>query len=275
LDDPQEYLDILSELSSDNVFSTATDAVFADPDEPPEAEESTSSTEDSTSSTVDSTSSTEESTSSTTTSSTKNISGIVGAAVGFTLLAAGVVLYRRHKFGDTEDKHDRTLNKKACGGDATVASGETHTGETLDGSASTRPSTGYFRHEENVSLKSHTEEDDNSDMRKTPAFRKRLQRESSDEVPYHDRHLLSSSRQNRKLSDPPSVSDPFAHESAETLLQNEAKERPSESIDSRFERLRYENTVSMKEAYMMNCNNVRRPRTVAEIEMVLAMDTDV
>jgi len=57
--------------------------------------------------------------------------GIAAAAVAFTLLAAGAVIYTRRQKDDDDSMHK--LNKN--GGDATVA-GETYAGETCDGSAS-------------------------------------------------------------------------------------------------------------------------------------------
>jgi hypothetical protein len=58
--------------------------------------------------------------------------GIAAGAVAFTLLAAGLVLYKRRM--DTEEDAGKDMNK-APAGDITVA-GETYAGETCDGSAS-------------------------------------------------------------------------------------------------------------------------------------------
>lgn len=307
LDDPQEYIDLLSELNSDSVFSTATDAVFAEPDESPSTEEDDGEEDDgeedekdvdeedeSEANDGEEGDNEEKSTSSTTTSSTKNVAGFVGAAVGCTLLAAVVVLYRGAKPDDSIEK-DCTLNKKGRAGDATVSSGETHIVETLDGSTQICPSEGLFRDEEDVNLKSHAHEDDSTDTaRQTAALWEQLQSDSCDEGSYQDLHLRSSSPHHRRSnstnqaggeksrckkistpkeslenfdayvgytarshSDLPSILGPSQAESHQTLLPNEAKGRQSQSTDS------------------INGSGSRRPRTVAEIEKILAMDADI
>jgi hypothetical protein len=63
-------------------------------------------------------------------SNNSNATGIAAAAVAATLIAAGVVLYRRRQ--KTEDKTSKDLDKK---GDRTVA-GETYTGCSYDGTGS-------------------------------------------------------------------------------------------------------------------------------------------
>jgi hypothetical protein len=291
LDDPQEYIDILSDLNSDNVFSTATDAIFANPDEPPSTdgsdgegdEKDDNSAVDSETDGSDEPDAEEpdaeesdgeepdgegESSSTNTMSSTRSIAGIVGAAVGCTLLAATVVLFRRSKTTDLINNQDhRALNKKAGAGDSTVSSGE-----TLGYSPSIGESQGRFRDAENISLNSHTDVDERSDtLGQTAAVWQHLHRETSDEMSYQDRQQQSSSRLLRKSNCTKQTSSKesgFKEISTSNFLLDtvrfrcdppatEANEIQSSSADSTSEKV------------------PKRPRTVAEIEMVLAMDTDV
>jgi hypothetical protein len=110
-DDPQAYIDILSQLSDKNPFSTTTDAYFTEPKKPPSSNSNSGSSK----------------------SSATSASGIIGAAVGLTLILAGFVVYRtRYGGGDAEVNGD---NHKAGLGENTVA-GETYTGETQHSNAS-------------------------------------------------------------------------------------------------------------------------------------------
>lgn len=287
LDDPQVYLDELSQLSNDNIFSTATNAIFAAPDESPSSQESTPPT---------------------TVSSTKSIPGIVGAAVGFTLLVAGLVFYSRSKVGD-DNYRDNKLNKKLRGGDGTVA-GETYAGETLDGTASISPSIGRFGDEENTRVNGCTAEEDSVDTSSTPALWGRLQSERSDNDAVQEEHIQSFPRKHpkssghssqngrldsktsepsvsrkamedfdasfigRSKSETSSMSEPSYDYPLESVPQNEAEERPFEPVDSVSTRLRNDNKSDVKRTYSGDGTAARRPRTVAEIEMLLAMDTE-
>lgn len=120
LDEPEDYLDILSDLSSDNPFSTTTQAYFGTPRDP-----SSSPSSDSTSSR----------------DTAAGMSGIIGAAAGLTVILVGFALYRNAKgrSGDaTAEDFEDTQKLNNCSGDATLA-GDTYTDETHDDSASSYP----------------------------------------------------------------------------------------------------------------------------------------
>jgi hypothetical protein len=291
MDDPQEYVDALSQLSSDNVFSTATNAVFADPEEPPSAEESKAST---------------------TTSSRNNIAGIVGAAAGFMLLTAGIFLYRRVRHSDEQDNRHQKRNKTVRGGDATVAGETLASGETLDGNASISPSTGSFRDEDNniITLNKSSAENDIVDTNATPALWTRLHLEDpvndcnylnspSKKHPRSDTRINLTSNQQSKTSevsssrkaledfdayvgcaahvirDPPLVTEPVGNVPSETNQVNVAKGRSLDSSDSTSTRLWYDQNMGVIDVDRKGGAAFRRPRTVAEIEALLAIDAGV
>jgi hypothetical protein len=103
LEDPEEYIDSLDQLSSENPFSTTTDAMFATPKDPPSS-----------------------SSPSTTRNNASGMPGIIGAVAGLTLLLAGFVLYRNRR---KLDEHDSDANRNRCKGDKTVG-GDTFMGDT-------------------------------------------------------------------------------------------------------------------------------------------------
>ncbi|KAL3920339.1 MAG: hypothetical protein SGILL_003311, partial [Bacillariaceae sp.] len=116
LDEPDDYLEILSSLSSSNPFSETLEAYFGIPRDPPS----------------------EAPNSSTTRSTAGGVSGIIGAVVGLTLVLAGFVVYQNRTNKEENEEFDDTQKLNNGDGDVTVA-GDTYTGDTHDGSASTYP----------------------------------------------------------------------------------------------------------------------------------------
>jgi hypothetical protein len=115
LDSPEDYIDSLSLLSSENPFSTTTEVMFATPKDPPSSSSST-----------------------TTRNNASGLSGIIGAVAGLTVVLAGFVLYRN---GRRQGEHRSDTNHNVGKGDTTVAgdtfTGDTHNSSTDDDDAST------------------------------------------------------------------------------------------------------------------------------------------
>ncbi|KAG7358565.1 hypothetical protein IV203_015154 [Nitzschia inconspicua] len=103
LDDPQDYINSLSELTSTNPFSTTTDVMFGTPLDPASS-----------------------STTTTNRNSNANVGGIIGAVAGLSVVLATFALYRNRKLGDENSGISRKYGK----GDNTVA-GDTFMGDTL------------------------------------------------------------------------------------------------------------------------------------------------
>jgi hypothetical protein len=140
-DNPVPYIAQLGALDSTNAFSTTTAVEFTEPEMMPVV--------------------------STRTSTKVNPAAIAAGAIGLTLLAAGIMLYRRRE-GEEEGYYTQKSfdNKPSGHGDVTVA-GETYAGETYDGSASYCPSRGPSRDEEqgleNVNLAGSSTDEDTFD----------------------------------------------------------------------------------------------------------------
>ncbi|KAL3921418.1 MAG: hypothetical protein SGILL_002757, partial [Bacillariaceae sp.] len=120
LDEPEDYLEVLSDLNPDNPFSTTMEAYFGTPRDPRSVDSSSESLNRSSRDTA------------------AGMSGIIGAAAGLTVVLVGFAVYQNSKGrnGDGADNDfEDTQKLNSSVGDATVA-GDTYTIDTHDGSSS-------------------------------------------------------------------------------------------------------------------------------------------
>ena len=225
--------------------------------------------------------------------------GIAAAAVAFTLLIAGVVIYKRRNDGE-EGEMDK-LNK--AGGDVTVA-GETFAGETYDGTASvSAASMEYSRRYQdeedgtkNFNLGTIQEGDDDDSV--TPGWQKQVDKdnkeaETSSEVRGSSKAFRSGVRvgsfeeialqgpthggpqQNQMMSvssteeEASQISESDISHCVDSGKRNTAEIKSLPSYDTTDDRV-----PSIASALSVRDNSSRRPRTVAEIEALLSADLD-
>jgi hypothetical protein len=242
LDTPEDYLGILSDLSSANPFSTTIEAYFGIPRDPSPSDSPNTST---------------------TRSSAGGMSGIIGAAVGLTLVLAGFVLYQSLKDENEDEMIDGIQKLTSASGDATVA-GDTFAGETHDGSASTS-------RDDDDGQQSYAQEGPITNH-KSPKWWRRVslssksQSEISEEAMEDFDEFVGHDAQNEIGSMSSVLSEALASY-PETDQTDYACQSSAEPLDSTLRKLKQQ--IDEMKLGMDEKDN-RRPKTVAEIESLLA-----
>lgn len=237
LNDPQDYLNELSMLNTENPFSTTTDAMFATPQNPPPSSSSTT----------------------TTRNTGANVSGIIGAAAGLTVVLAAFVLYRNRRVVD--DGSD--ASKKSGKGDTTVA-GDTFMEDTHassadgdDGSTKNSKTSGMFW---------NTSNHNNNERHTSKASVQSPSRQAVE-----DFDAFVSCR-----DDLGSMSDVLSEALASCTGTDEAESKSQDDVhplDSTLRRLKKDidgMKMELDDESNVRPQPARRPKTVAEIEQLLA-----
>ena len=243
LDEPEDYLEILSDLSSSNPFSDTLEAYFGIPRDPPS----------------------ESRTSNTTRSSAGGMSGIIGAVVGLTLVLAGFVVYQNKLSQERDGESDDTQKLNNGDGDVTVA-GDTYTGETHDGSASSYP------HDDDGQ---HSSSQTDSVANKAKLLWTRISRSftSQSDTSEQDLQDFDEFVCHETQKDAGSMSGVLSEALAsypDTDQEEQSRYSDTEPLDSRLRQLR-QDIDDIKEQGLdgMDGGDTRRPKTVEEIERLL------
>ena len=222
--------------------------------------------------------------------------GIAAAAVAFTLLVAGFVIYKRKQNG--EDPETDKLNK----GDATIA-GETFTGETYDGSAASisAASMDYIRRYRDEDETSKTvsnlgtiPESEDGDQAEQPWGNGSSSDDADDEEANNIPSAPISSQQAnetfRNEERTPSFEEVALQSFPNNVMQgsfsssNDESQSPHSSFDNspgKFNSTRFLSTPSYDSndgnapsvaSLSVREGSTRRPRTVSEIEALLSAD---
>lgn len=195
---------------------------------------------------------------------------IAAAAVAATLIAAGIVLYKRRKH---LDENTKDLDKK---GDATVA-GETYSGYSYDGTSVSQGSR-YRDHDEDdeEALRSRgtlgtiEEMDDDSNMK--PSWGSPDAR-SFDEDDFNESEASNDNA--ARFPIPPAESfDQMALQGLATMDSSAAAVKDSPQVEAAKEVPKDNIDGKLPSRPMMSGMNTPRPRTIEEIEAMLAEDKD-
>jgi hypothetical protein len=225
--------------------------------------------------------------------------GIAAAAVAFTLLVAGIVIYKRRQ--DRKDPETDKLNKPS--GDATIA-GETFTGETYDGTVSISAASMEFirryRDEDETSktvsnLGTIHESEDGDQMQQSWGVSGQSGTELEDEEAkinpsaqdvaqqpseaFRDGGRMSSFEEVALQSFPNNImQSSFSSSSDDSQSRGSSFEHSLGKLHTTgfLSTLSYDSmdgkTPSIASALSVRDNSTRRPRTVSEIEALLSAD---